>query len=306
MTSTIDSTPSTPSTPSGRRRERTAFHIVAIVVGCLMLFPGVGLFTGGGALAIGQAVATDDDGYFRYTLDRVESDGVAVATTDLWFDDVEGDAPWVLDWLDVDLRLRVDGAGDTDDVFVGIARTPDVERYLQDAAWSDVIELDDRTPRYREIDGGTAIEPPVGEDFWAEIAVGAGEQELTWDARGGRWSVVVMNADGSPVVEADVEVGARSGAVTPVAVALLIVGGLVVAGAVALIVVGARGRRTPDAPASGDGSPGVDPIDQGPIDPSPVGPGLIDDPTKTSLLPPPSSDTAVRLDHDDREPMPVA
>ncbi len=48
------------------------------------------------------AVATDDDGYFRFTLDRVESSGVAIATTEVWLDDVEGDAsPWLLDWLDL-------------------------------------------------------------------------------------------------------------------------------------------------------------------------------------------------------------
>ena len=88
MTTSLDSTLSQPTAPTNERRQRTAWHIVAIVIGCLVLIPGFGLLSGGGAIALGQAVATDDDGYFSFTLDRVESNGVAVATTDLWLDDV--------------------------------------------------------------------------------------------------------------------------------------------------------------------------------------------------------------------------
>jgi hypothetical protein len=52
-----------------------------------------------------------------------------------------------------------------------------------------------------------------------------------------------MNADGSPGVVADVEVGIHSGAITPIAVVMLVVGGLTVIAGTVLIVVGARGRR---------------------------------------------------------------
>ena len=256
MTNTLDSIPPLPDAsppqpqvtpPPSRptsRRERTPGHIIAIVFGCLLLLPGMGLLAGGTTVAIGQAVATDSDGYFRFTLDRLDSDGVAVATTDLWLDDVEGDAsPWVFDFLDVDLRLRVQGAGDSDDIFVGIARSADVERYLDDAAYSEIVEVDNHAPRYEQVIGDGAVEPPAEQNFWTASATGTGEQELDWQARGGRWSVVVMNADGSPGVAADVEVGARSGAVTPVAISLIVAGGIITLIAGSMIIVGARGRR---------------------------------------------------------------
>ena len=288
MTNTLDSTPPppagappvppqqpgrprTPRPPDPRprtTRTRHAGHIVAIIVGCLLLVPGLGIATGGAAAAIGQAVATDDAGFFRFTLDRVESSGVAIATTDLWIDDVEGEAsPWVFDFLDVDLRLRVDGAGPTDDVFVGIARSSDVAQYLDGVAFSEVIEVDDRAPRYEQIDGIVSIESPLDQDFWAVSVSGSGEQQLDWDARGGRWSVVVMNADGSPVVAADVEIGARSGAVTPVAVGLLLTGGVIVLVAGVLILIGARGRRSFDED-TGDASPLRAPLPSLPPQPS--------------------------------------
>ncbi len=209
-----------------------------------MLLPGLGTLAGGGAIALAQAVATDDDGYFNFTIDRVESDGVAVATTHLWLADVDDEAgPWVLDWLDLDIRLRVDGANSTDRVFVGIARSADVERYLSQAAFSEVTELDQHTPTYRQQAGTLNVGSPLEQNFWVASASGTGEQVLDWDARGGRWSVVVMNTDGSPSVAADVEIGARSDAVTPIAITLLVIGGIVTGLAITLIVVGARGRR---------------------------------------------------------------
>lgn len=231
-----------PSTgPAPSRRRRSAGHVVAIVIGALALLPGLGVLAGGSAIAIAQAAT--DDGYFTFTPDRVESDGVAVITDDEWLDADDG-GPWVLDWLDLDVRLRVDSAGDSDEVFVGIARTPDVEAYLNGAAHSVVDEIDGRSVRYRQQSGDAAVVAPTDLDIWVASSAGGGEQETTWDARGGRWSVVVMNADGSPAVAADVQIGVRSDAVTPIAVTLIVLGGITVLGSVALIVFGARGRRT--------------------------------------------------------------
>jgi hypothetical protein len=55
--------------------------------------------------------------------------------------------------------------------------------------------------------------------------------------------VVIMNQDGSPDVAADVEVGVRSGAITPIGVVLIVFGGVTLIAGVVLIVIGARGRR---------------------------------------------------------------
>ena len=236
--------PAPPTPPSGapEQRRHGAGHIIAIVIGVLALLPGFGMLAGGTTLVIANAAA--DDGYFDVTLDRLHSDGVAIATIDLWSEAGEDeDWPWVLDFLDVDVRLRVDGADATDDVFVGIARTPDVESYLSDAAYAQLFDFDDRSPVYRTVEGESVAAPPADQDFWTVSAEGSGEQELEWEARGGRWSVVVMNADGSSDVTADVQVGVASGAIVPIGVTLIVIGGVVFLGSIVLIVIGARGRR---------------------------------------------------------------
>lgn len=246
------STHTVPAEPEHRSR-RGPGHVIAIVVGCLMALPAIGLITGGITLAIANAAATDD-GYYDVTFDRIESEGVAVAAVDLWDEAADDEGwPWVLDWLDLDIRLRVDGARSTDEVFVGIARTDDVERYLAGVAFSEVVDFDDRSPDYVEhttdatdtadATDASSVDPPLDQDFWNVGVAGGGEQELTWAARGGDWSVVVMNADGTPGVAADIDVGIRSGAVTPIAVTLIVLGAIGSIIATTLIVVGVRGRR---------------------------------------------------------------
>lgn len=229
-----------PGPPVSRRG---GWHIAAIVVGALMLLPASGILTGGVALTVANEVATDD-GYFDGSLDRVESNGVAIAAVDLWEQAADDeDWPWVLDWLDLDIRLRVVGAGPTDDVFVGIARSADVERYLDDVEYSRVVDFDNSFPSYVEQTGVAVIGAPGEQDFWVASSAGSGEQELTWEASGGNWSAVVMNADGSPDVAGDVEIGLRSGAITPIGVTMIVVGAVMLITSITLLVVGIRGRR---------------------------------------------------------------
>lgn len=254
MTSTLDAFPPPTTDPvtapaaapdtdpprsDGGRRRRSGWHVLAIVVGAVALLPSLGLVAGGTTLAVAQAA--NDDGYFTFTPDRLRSDGVAIVSDAGWWDDPE-DGPWALDWLDLDVRLRADAVGDTD-VFVGVARAEDVDDYLDGAAHDVVDDVEGRVIRSRVVVGSRQVTAPGDLDIWVASANGPGEQELEWAARGGRWMLVVMHADGSADVAADVEVGLRSDAVTPVAVTLIVVGGIGLLSAIALIVVGVRGRR---------------------------------------------------------------
>jgi hypothetical protein len=228
---------------------RSPNRIVALVVGCLLALPALGALAAGAALGI-IATQRDADGYFEVTLDPVSTSTVAITTRDLSFAADPASPDWVVDWFDADVRLRVDGADSDTATFVGIGRSADVDRYLAGTAHTRVVELTSGASAvYRDEPGDDEIVAPTDRDFWVAEAAGTDTLELDWEPRGGRWSVVVMNADGSPDVAAEVDVGLRVGVLTTMVVVLLVIGVVLTALAVVLIVVGARrpGRSEPTA-----------------------------------------------------------
>jgi hypothetical protein len=101
-------------------------------------------------------------------------------------------------------------------------------------------------PRYTylPVTGDAPQAPPTEQSFWAALASGVGTQTLTWKVRDGNWSVVLMNADGSRGVSADIDLGAKLSFLLWVALGLLIGGALVTGGSAALVVLAARTPRT--------------------------------------------------------------
>lgn len=229
-------------------------RIIALVIGSLLAVFGAGMMLGGGALGVASAVERDDDGYFDFTLDRIESDSVAVASDDLTFSADTGGPEWLLDAFDPDVRLRVGSTGGGD-VFVGIARTSDVDEYLAGVNHDVVIEVDDRAAVLRNRPGSDEVGPPAAQDFWVASAEGSGTQTMVWEATGGSWTAIVMNADTSPGISIDVEIGARSDLIVPLALVMLGVGLIVLIGGVLLIVWGAFGLRG----TAGESGPPPDP-----------------------------------------------
>ncbi len=174
-----------------------------------------------------------------------EHASVAIVATeiDLMADPAGSD--WVIDRLDADVRLRVETS--QKDVFIGIAPDNDVDRYLSGVAHNELLDLDDdMNALYRNHPGSSVIAPPIDQSFWTESAVGPTPTTLDWRLESGNWSVVLMNADGSPGVLADVNVGARADFVLPLAIILMVVGALLTPAALALILFGTAGSRTPD------------------------------------------------------------
>lgn len=228
-------------------------RIAALVIGCLLLLPALATLAAGAGLGILASTQRDADGYFEVTLDPVSTPTVAVTARDLSFAADPGSPDWLVDWFDADVRLRVGGIDPDTATFVGIGRTADVDRYLAGTAHTRVVELTTGARAvYRDEPGDTEIEAPTSQEFWEVEAVGTDTLQLDWEARAGRWSVVVMNADGSPDVAADVDVGLRVGFLTTLIVVLLVLGVVLTAAAVVLIVVGAwqNGRSTAGEPTT--------------------------------------------------------
>lgn len=219
-------------------------RVIALVIGSLLSVAALGMLFGAGAIGLATAIERDDDGYFDVTLDRIESDSVAVISHDLALSSEPGPPQWILDVLDVDIRLRVSNAQEGD-IFVGVARTADVDRYLADVAHDVVIEVVGNVAILALRDGVDDVEPPTDQDFWAESSSGSGTQVVEWEVESGRWTVLVMSADANPGIAVDVEVGVRAGLLATVAFILLGLGLFLLVAGVALILFGALGLRHP-------------------------------------------------------------
>jgi hypothetical protein len=178
-------------------------RIAAFIVSGLLGLLSLGLLAAGGVLLWG-ASQTDEQGYLNTTTERFATNTYALSTDNF---DVEG-VGWIVDHGT--LRLAVESnAGKP--LFAGVAPTADVQRYLRGTSHELVSDID-YSPfhaDYRRFDGDRRPAEPATRDFWAASVRGAGHQTLTWDVEDGDWSIVVMNADASRGVDADVEAGAQ-------------------------------------------------------------------------------------------------
>ncbi len=224
--------------PRGHGGGRTAAIAITAVMGALSLAS----FALGGVTLWGDA-QRDDQGYFSTATHRYAASTSALTTEDI---DVEGDVPrWVAgdDEIYSKLRLRVESR-DGAPVFAGVARTADVDRYLAGAARTEVTDIDTNPfdADYADREGVRRPAPPAGEDIWAASTEGAGRQTLDWNITDGKWSIVVMNADGSRNVDADISAGVKIGFLEPLGWGLIGGGALLLLGAAGVGFAGLRRR----------------------------------------------------------------
>ncbi|MCQ1946906.1 DUF4389 domain-containing protein [Arthrobacter sp. zg-Y1116] len=207
-----------------------AGRIVLIVIGSLLVLAG--LTAGAGAAGLGTlAAAQGDDGYLS-----VPEETYSVGSYALTSENVEV-SPGIRAQDDVG-RVQVRGTDPDGELFIGIASKADVDRYLAGVAHSELgdVTFDPFSAQYEESPGAAAPAPPGEQDFWSASSAGTGTQELEWPLQEGEWTVVVMNADASPGVTADLQVGIRSDVLGPLAWWLLIGAVVLVLGGAALIL----------------------------------------------------------------------
>jgi hypothetical protein len=219
---------------------RNSGRVVSIVAGAVLLLLSLAPLAGGTALTAVHTTQRGDDGYYATGTEPLSTPTAALVSDDL---DVDmGGADWMFD----DGRfgsVRVTATG-TDDrpVFVGIARSADADAYLGGVA-HDVVtdfEVDPFSVTTSRHPGALRASAPATQGFWVASAQGAGTQSMTWPAEDGDWSVVVMNADGSPGVATDASVGAKIDSLLWIGIGLLVVGAVAGVAGGALVSTGAK------------------------------------------------------------------
>jgi hypothetical protein len=229
-----------PPVPTGQRRHSwTGGRVVALVIGSVLLFTAAGALFGGGALLWADRTQRDA-GYLSTPAAVVRTDGYAVTTEGFRLEGAGLD--WAVDNVLGRARVEARPATGSGPLFLGIAPTSAVDRYLDGVAVASLQDLNLRwngTPSNTwttvEHAGGAPATPPAEAGFWTASTSGPGKQVLTWRPSAGDWTVVVMRADGGAAVIADVRAGATlpglpwiAAGVLGVGVVLLVVGGLLV------------------------------------------------------------------------------
>jgi hypothetical protein len=231
----------TESTQTPRKRSVGA-RIVLLVSAALASVAAVGAL-GLGALALWGESEKDERGYLSTDTQSFAAGTHAIATESLDMD-LDGAEELVDSTSLGDVRLDVESQSG-EPLFVGIARTDQVSSYLSDVSHTILtdVDFDPFEAFYSRQAGERSPAAPGGERIWAASAQGAGLQTLTWEVEDGDWSIVVMNADGSPGVQADISAGAKLPYLTEIGWSALGGGAILLLTAATLVVFAVRPPR---------------------------------------------------------------
>ncbi len=237
--------PETPGpTPGAQATTWGAGRIVAVVIGSIVFLMGGGLLAGGATLAVTDQALRNDQGYLMSPSQSLSTASYAVESEPLKLEGSGADV--VPQRLLGDVRLRAHAPAGQQ-IFIGVAPAADVNAYLAGVGHATLTGLDRvdgaSEPTYRESQGGAPSVPPAKKDIWTASASGTGNQELTWKPKSGDWAMVVMNADGTSQVAADVAVGATAPALGWIMAGLFVAGGVLVLISIGIVLAAVQAGR---------------------------------------------------------------
>ena len=218
-----------PGGPAPARKGWTAGRLASLVAGSILILLSAVLLAGAGVLT--WADQEQQGGYLTTGTATYSTGGYALASDPVH---LHGWWGWLGSFTD-EVRIRVTATRHGTLVFVAIGPADAVSRYLSGVSYASVTALGEHDVTQHP--GSLVPASPSAAIDWAARARGAGPQTLRWAVRSGDWTLVVMNADGSPGVTIRADVGVTSPALPWLAAELLaagLLGGLT--GAVLVVV----------------------------------------------------------------------
>jgi uncharacterized membrane protein YdfJ with MMPL/SSD domain len=217
----------------------TGGRIAALVIGALLVLSSLVLL-GAGGTALWADRTQRDGGYATTDAHEFSTSASALATERTHLG--SAGVGWLYSpSLLGKVRIRVTPVSAGPPLFVGIARSADVDRYL--AGVNHTLVSDFFGNKVEAVGGGTPRSAPGTQNFWVASSSGPGARNLVWDSTKGAWTVVVMNADGRRGIDVRADLGARVPALLWIAVGLLVAGAVLLVGGVLLIAGAMRGGR---------------------------------------------------------------
>ncbi|MEU8403636.1 DUF4389 domain-containing protein [Nonomuraea sp. NPDC048892] len=209
-----------------------AGSIVAITLGALLAFGAIGTAAAGAGSAV--LSQSRDGGFLTTASARVSTSTYALAT-----DQITINEPGATALRTFAGRIRVQTSDPR--LFIGIADRTRAASYLDNLAYDQVTRLTPDNADYRRHPGSAPTTPPAAQTFWTV----SGQGNIMWDIEPGDWTLVVMNADGSARVTADLTLAATLPGLTGLTTALFITTGVLLIAGFILILVGIRLATAP-------------------------------------------------------------
>lgn len=206
--------------------------IVLLVLGGLLTFVMLAALTAGAVLL---GATRDEAGYVTTALVRYTTPSYALVSETV---DMSGTAAfaWMRPGGDAgSIRVRARGESGKP-VFVGIAADADVQDFLSGVPHA-VLRGSRAVPARAERMTKVPARPATRR-LWEAAASGPSTQTIVWNLRPGRWALVVMNADATPLVDASLATGFRAVWLTALARALAVIGAAGLLAGLLLIVYG--------------------------------------------------------------------
>jgi len=193
-------------------------HIGVLLLSVILLITSFGLLMGGTTLRSIQSLIVDEDGYITSDPATIDLPGYAIVLEDI---DLDID-PTAWRWIQsrgglLKLKIITESNDPAKEVFIGVARESDLHSYLQDVEYQRVIDMDFDEENYDLVfsasdfslhPGGPPSAPPTVHSYWVVHTSSADAQELIWEPQAGTYNIVIMNADGSEGIDAEIQVGA--------------------------------------------------------------------------------------------------
>lgn len=238
VTKEHDAAVSTTAAPVAPTQHLGRGRVARLVLGGLALLAALALIGSAIAGIFGLETNRDATGYFVTHTHHYRTSSYALSTESLNVGGVTGTLEAGL------VRLRIAATSDdaAEPLFVGVARTADVNRYLDRVEHDELrdIDFDPFKIDYRRLGTGAPKALPSTQSFWQTRASGTGTQTISWPVKKGRWSAVVMNADGSRNVSVDAQLAARLAGAWWFVAAAFALGALALVGGAVLVRSGVR------------------------------------------------------------------